>query len=235
MLAGTPWRPRSCTRPARRTATTSLAGRPASWAALAAMAATPRECPAKKVERRSLKSATASRASSSCSSVRRACSPGSPSIMVVQPGPAGGASSTSGAARQNSSTITGSNCRPRRSRAVSTAASTPSARWNTSAMSAKWNSRTDRAISSPPTPPGTPLPSHRVKTCCNGSRTSVPRPSRSAIVPVVRQCDIKTRSTARPPVAIRVALRRRRWRGGLPAPTWRSMKPSSGRPARSTW
>lgn len=78
-----------------------------------------------------------------------------------------------------------------------------------------------------------PVPA--VNTCCSGPHTSVPRPRRSAIWAVVRQWDRRPRWIALPPVTTRFPARRIRCSAGLPAPTWRSMKPSMGSPARSTW
>jgi signal transduction histidine kinase len=91
-----------------------------------------------------------------------------------------------------------------------------------------------RGIASPAMPAGTPLPSQRVNTCWRGPHTSLPSPSLSAMVAVVRQWDISPRSMAAPFVASMVAARRSRCGAELPAPTWRSENPSMDSPALST-
>ena len=177
----------------------------------------------------------ASSARSSSRSLIVLCRAGSLARIRLQSCSMAVSPSTSGATAQNASTMVGSSCLPRRSRATAMAASTPAVRWKTSTVSARWNSRIENAIALPLISLGTPWPSQRVNICCSGSQTSAPRPSRSAICAVVRQCEIRPRLIPPPPVPMRLAASRSRWIPELPVPTCRSMNPSMGSPVKSTW
>ena len=136
MLFGTPSRPRSWTSPARRI--WPAAGSPSPYAVAACMArsATPREWPRVYRDFTSAKSAIASSAESNASPVSRIPSAGSALSTASQLLASSSPANRDAAHLANTSTISGSNCVPRRCLATSTAACVPSARWNTSTTSA---------------------------------------------------------------------------------------------------
>src|SRR6202171_2086182 len=173
----TPTRPRRCTNPARRTSVWSSAGNPWPRAAAAASSATPRECPMVYGDLTSTKSAIASKAASNSEPDSHAPNPGSSAITAPQVVTASNSANTSEAARQNTSTMAGSNCVPLRSRATETAASVPPIRWNTSTTSARLTMRAVVRIWSPFAPAGAPLSSHRSKVSnTRGATRAAPHP-----------------------------------------------------------
>ena len=151
-----------------------------------------------------MKSAIASSAASSWSSVRRRCSAGSASIERGPVVLGRGSPRTRSATEQNASTTAGSNCLPRLARATSTAASMPGAMVDLDGVGEMEQPHRQRDVLAADSP-GTPLPSQRANTWCSGTHTSAPSPNRSAIRDVVRQCDIRPRWTALPPVTTRLA------------------------------
>ena len=80
--------------------------------------------------------------------------------------------------RRNASTSAGSNQRPRRRLAISRAALTPPAAWNTSTVCARHRIRAARGISSPRRPSGMPRPSQcssrlRIAAAVSSDRNSI--------------------------------------------------------------
>src|SRR6185312_4421292 len=171
IVLGMPSRPRSWTRPARRTVWASASESPRCRAAASARSATAREWPMVYGDFRSMKAATAPNVVSNSASESQMPGPGSAAMTMSQLEDGTGSPRISAAYRQNNSTSSGANCVPLRRRATWTAASIPPARWKTSTTSARFTSCEVVRMSSPFAPLGTPSPSQRSKVCSTLSRT----------------------------------------------------------------